>query len=270
MKAKIAVPLMLFSTIVAAEEYRSFSTVDYSHSETDFLELDQFSLTSTWFFDDKATLGPLKEFEYINRTSNVFGRYSRFDSGGNFYRAAVGGEYFAGNWLLGGSYDDGDGPRLLTGTVGYLFSEDFLLSVDAVKLGNLDTDLVLDARYNHRLGGNDYIGFNLRVDDDFDSREIASKYFTRLAGDTWLAVGLAYNFIEGAEDPWSVTGDYYFSERTSVALGVGKHDRYSLGLSHFFNRNVALELGYSTMEVDVPGSSSLDEDVYRAGVTIQF
>lgn len=269
MNLKAFLPLMLCSSFVVAEEYRSFSDVDYSHTETGPFELDELIIGSTWYFDTKESLGPLTEFEYINRTSNIFGTYSRFDATETFDAAVLGGEYFAGNVLLGGSYRILDEFDVFSGTVGYLFTSNILVSLDAVKAEDIDTDYFVSARYNHQLRGNDYIGFNVSTDVEFDTKALSSRYFTRLGGENYLAAEVSYTFADDAEDFWALDGDYYFSKRTSLGLGIAKNEVYSLDLAHFFNDNIAVELGYTTSRND-DFDLDLDVDSYQLGITVQF
>ena len=273
MTLKAALPLMLFSAIALADEYRSFSDVDVSRSESRVVEIDQFTIGSTWYFDQKETLGPLKEFEYINKTSNIFGSYSRFESesGGMAFDSdfpVIGGEYFAGNVLMGGSYRKLDDFEAFSGTLGYLVNSNFLVSLDAFKVEDQDNQYFVSARYNHQLGGSNYIGFNFRTDDDFDTREVSSRYFTQLAGETHLAAELSYTFVDDFDDFWSLGADYYFNKQTSLGLGIAKNEFYSLDFTRFFNRNIAVELGYSTSSNDA--FADLDVDTYQLGVTVQF
>lgn len=268
--AKVAFPLMLCSSIAAAEEYHWISGADFTRTDTRIADFDAFSLGSTWYFDGKETLGPLNEFAYINTTSNIFGSWSRFDGLSNDAdQVGIGGEYFAGNLLLGGSYLNLDDVDFFTGTVGYLFSENFLVSVDAAKVEGAGTNYLFNARYNHPLRGNAYLGFNFSTDDEFDGKNLSSRYFTPLAGNDYLALEVSWSIFDDAdEELWAVEGDYYFSERTSLGLGIAEDEVYSFDFTHFFNENVALELGYTTSDDD--SGFDFDVDSYQLGVTFQF
>lgn len=270
MNLKSILPLILLPSIVIAEEYRSISNLDYSRFETGPLELDQFAFGSTWYFDRKVTLGPLNEFEYINKTSNIFGAYTRFEGmNADFDDALIGGEYFAGNLLVGGSYRNLEDFDVVTGTVGYLLNSNFLVSLDAVKAEDIDAEYFVNARYDHQLGGTNYIGFHFRTDDEFDTKEISSRYFTQLASENYLAAEVSYTIFDNADDIWALDGDYYFNQRTSLGLGIAKDEVYSLDFTHFFTRNIAVELGYTTSRNDDTGLD-LDLDAYQLGITAQF
>lgn len=280
MNLKVLLPLVLSSSVAFAEDYHSISDFDYTRSDFGTLvfagqrfttEQDLYTLSSTWYFDSKETLGPLNEFEYINKTSNIFGAWSQFDgSGSHAHQATIGGEYFAGNFLLGGSYTGLDGPDGFTGTLGYLFSDAFLISAEALKTEGLDTHYLFNARYNHQLSGTNYIGFNFSTDDEFDVKTISSRYFTRLSGESYLAAEISYTlFPNNIEDLWTFEGDYYLNRRTSLGLGVAKDDTYSFDFTHFFTENVALKLSYATRDLDAQFIEG-DFKSYSLGLTVQF
>lgn len=270
---KVLVPLVLCSSAALAEDYHSISDFDYVWAELGPFQSDTYTLSSTWYFDSKQTLGPLNEFEYINKTSNIFGSWTQFDES-DAHQAEIGGEYFAGHFLLGGSYSGDNGPDRFTGTLGYLFSDNFLVSADALKFeGDDDTYYFFNARYNHQLSGTNYIGFNFRTDDEFQLNTISSRYFTKLSGESYLAAGVSYTFVDDFDDSWTLEGDYYFSPRTSLGLGVSSNDTYSFDFTHFFTESIALELNYATRDDDsrLPFTNvDLDLQRYSLSLTFQF
>lgn len=274
MKTKTLFPLLLASAVTAAhaEEYQSITDFDYSRTEIGSFKTDQYTLGSTYYFTPRMTMGPLKEFEYINRSSNVFGGYSYFDTDfDNVDSAIVGGEYFAGNLLVGGAYQNTEDQDAYYASVGYLASPDLLFRVDAEKFEDQDTDYFASAQYNHRLGGSDYLGFTLRVDDDLDYRELSSKYFAEFGRGSYIALSLNYASLDGDyvsvggdDNTWSTKADYYFNKATSVGLGYDKDDNYLVDFSHFFQENIALELAYSS------NADDSDLDTYTLGLRAQF
>lgn len=260
-----ALPLMIFSASVAAEEYTSISEASYTNTEYTSFETDRFDIGTTYFFAPKETMGPLKEFEYINKTTNIFAGYSYLDfDEEDRDLLSVGGEYFAANgFVVGGSVSDFDGSNLYTASVGYLFSPNFLLSLEGVKPEDEDTEYFVNARYNHQLGGNDYIGFNFFTDDDFDSRTLSSKLFKALGGETWITASASYTANDDFDDFWDLGAEYYFSKATSIFAGYDKEETVELGVSHFFNRNIAGKMAYTT-------NSDTDVDTFQLGVTVQL
>ncbi|MFC6981684.1 putative porin [Microbulbifer taiwanensis] len=273
MKFKFAaLPLMVFAASAAAEEYTSISEANYTNTEYASTDTDRFDIGTTYFFAPKESLGPLKEFEYINKVTNIGAGYSYLDfDGGDADTLNVRGEYFtASGFVFGASYSDtsfdsdfqsGDSDSH-TLSAGYLFNPDFLAQVHRVKGDDSDAVYFADLRYNHRLSGNDYIGFNFVADDEFDSRTLSSKLFKDL-GETYLTANATYVSNDDADNYWSVGAEYYFSKETSVFADYDEVETFELGVSHFFNRNVAGKLAYTT-------NNDTDVDAFLLGVTVQL
>jgi len=260
-----------------ADQYQSISEGQYSQVDTDSAEVDQYTIGSTYFFAPRNTLGPLDQFEYINKASNLFGAYSRaevdyknyywFDEpSGTTDTSVVGGEYFASNnVVIGAAIQDAGETEVYHASVGYLFSPNFLLTLESATPQNEDTGFSIDARYNHQLNGTDYIGFDFSVDDNLDTRTLSSKYFKDLGGETYLVARASYVSDDDRNDDfWSIGGDYYFSKMTSIGFDYDESERYTFGLSHFFTRNIAAKLAYSSTNDDY------DLDQYQIGVTVQL
>ncbi|MGL6160958.1 putative porin [Microbulbifer sp.] len=270
MKFKFAaLPLMIFAASAAAESYQSISEAKYINTETDTpfgsVDTDQVNIDTTYYFSPLETRGPLKEFDYIIKSSKVSAAYSYLDTeGGDTDALGVGGEYFAANgFVVGGSYIDSDGADLHTLSAGYLFTPSFLATVRRAKVEGGDAVYFADLRYNHELGGSDYIGFNFSTDDDFDSRTLSSKFFKDLGGETWFVADASYTSNDDFDNNWDIGAEYYFSKETSVGIGYNKAETFDLGVSHFFNRNIAGSLAYST-------NNDLDVDQFLLGLTVQL
>jgi len=270
MKFKFAVlPLMVFAASAAAESYQSISHAELSSTEYDTpfgsVDTDEINIDTTYFFAPKEALGPLKEFEYINKVTNLSAAHSYLDVDGSDSDAlGIGGEYFAANgFVVGGAYTDSEDSDVNTLSAGYLFTPDFLAQVHRVKIEGFDADYFADLRYNYALGGSDYVGFNFIADDDFDYRTLSSKFFKALPGQTWLVLGGEYTSIDQGENSWDLDAEYYFSKETSVNVGYNKSETFELGVSHFFNRNIAGSLAYNT-------NSDTDVDTFLLGVTVQL
>lgn len=249
MKFKFAaLPLMIFTVSAAAESYQSISEANYRNIENPVSDIDVLDLDTAYYFSPLETRGPLKEFDYIIKSSDVFAKYNYEDfDDGDIDTLEVGGDYFADNGLVvGGSYTDSGDLAQHTVSAGYLFTPGFLAQVRREKAEDSDAIYFADLRYNHELGGSDYIGFNFVTDDDFDYRELTSKFFKELPGQTWLVLKGGYASIDGAENNWNLGGEYYFSKKISVNVDYNKAETIELGFSHFFNRNVASKLAYTT------------------------
>jgi hypothetical protein len=262
MTLKYILPLIaLTATAVSAEEYQLFNELRADHLRVSGESETLWSLNSTYFFDKKQTLGPLDQFEYINKVTNVGAGFSRFD-GENFW--SIGGEYFAeNNLVLSARYTDNAGSHATSVGIGYLISKDFIIRAQAAKPEEGDTSYRFSASYNHQLQGNDYVGFTAYTDDEFDQYGISSKYFASLGADRFIAVGvsLAEQFDRST---WAANADYYFSKMTSVGMSYSKEDSYSLNAKHFFNQNWALEAGFAS------NTDNSDYKAYSLSVSGQF
>lgn len=266
MKFKFAaLPLMVLAATASAESYNSITNAAYTNVESQNSDVDIFGVGSTYYFAPLETTGPLKEFEYIIKTTNLYGNYQYADfDGGDADALTLGGEYFAANgFMVGAEVTESDNADSNTLSAGYLFTPDFLLSVERVDPDFGDAENYVNARYNHRLGGTDYIGFNFNTDDDFDSQTLSSKLFKDLGGETWLAVDASFTNNDDFDNDWTVGAEYYFSKETSVGAGYEDDETFDLNVSHFFNRNVAGRLTYAT-------NSDTDVDQFLLGLTVQL
>ncbi|WP_250461667.1 putative porin [Microbulbifer litoralis] len=266
MKFRFAVlPLMVFAATASAESYNSITTATYENAEYPTTDLDTFDIGSKYYFAPLETMGPLKEFEYIIDTTNLYGNYRYTDyDGGDTDTMTLGGEYFAANgFMVGAEVTESDGNDGNTLSAGYLFNPNFLLSVHRVDQDNSDAENYVGARYNHSLGGTDYIGFDFETDDDFDTQSLSSKLFKGLGNETWVAVEAGYVNFDEADNYWNVGAEYYFSKETSVGAGYDERETFDLSVSHFFNRNVAGNMTYAT-------NNDTDVDQFLLGVTVQL
>ncbi|WP_444906835.1 putative porin [Microbulbifer sp. SSSA008] len=274
-----ALPLMLVAATAGAEEYNSFTNSTYENYEYTYsntgsagvtkrksYDADYFNLGTTYFFGGKETLGPLKEFEYINKVSNVSAGFSHSNFGSEDIDSfTVGGEYFASNGIVVGAgiYDLWE-SNVDYQSIGYLFSPDFLVKLNHVD-NDSDNEFSVEARYNHQLNSTDYVGFNLFVDEESDNRILSSKYFVHLSGEQYLTAELTYNSVKEYDDFWALGTEFFFSQRTSVEFDYNEQEDYKLGMTHFFNRNIAVEAAYLSNN-DVSG----DLDIYQLGLTVQL
>ncbi|WP_444945925.1 putative porin [Microbulbifer sp. VTAC004] len=261
-----ALPLMLLAATTTAEEYNSFTKASYSDIESGSVDADRFDFGTTYYFSGKETLGPLKEFEYINKVSNVSAGFSHYNIGSfDSDTFSAGGEYFTSSgFVIGAGIIDLWESNVDYQSIGYLFSPDFLVTLNHVD-DDSDNEFSLNARYNHQLNSTDYIGFNLFVDEEFDTRSLSSKYFTHLGGEQYLTAELTYTNYDEGDDYWSLGTEYFFTQRTSIGFSFDENDEYKLGVNHFFNQNFAVEAAYVSNT-----DSDFDYDVYQLGLTVQL
>ncbi len=264
MKLKLAAAAVVLSSTVSAQDYQWFSDLTLIQNDTAGISTDAFSLFGQYYFDNKTALGPYSEFEYINKTSNVFAHYLNVESG-DFYESTIGGEAFLGNVLLGASFSDSKGDDSSNSlSFGYLFNDDFLVRVDRHDGDNMDAYYIISADYNHQLNDTDYVGFSVAIDDETDYLSLSSKYFTHLGNDRYLTLQASYEDFD-FDDAWALGASYYFSKATSVSAMFGSEDTVDLGVQHFFNPNVALHFNYTESEFE-----TIDSETVYVGVTAQF
>ncbi|WP_231759006.1 putative porin [Microbulbifer elongatus] len=266
MKFKFAaLPLMLVSAVASAEQYNSFTDVDYTSADYGSADVDTLSFQSQYYFGALETLGPRKEFNYILPVSNIYGGFDYVDfDGGDSDALNIGGEYYTGQWKLFGELRDNDVSTDYSVGAGFLFTPNFLAEVEAVKPEDQDTVLFFRGQYNHQLSGTDYIGFTAEVDDEFDYRSVSSKYFTALAGGQYLTAELALVDVDGADLFWGGELEFYFNENTSIGAAYDENESYEFKATHFFNRNVAGKVAYGS------NGDADDLDIFSLGVTVQL
>ncbi|MBU1310052.1 MAG: putative porin [Gammaproteobacteria bacterium] len=262
MTLKYVLPVIaLAATAVSAEEYQLFTGLQADHYRVSGDNETNWNLNGTYFIDKKVTLGPLDQFEYINKVTNISASFARlFDN--NAW--SIGGEYFAENGLVvSASHGRVSGDYQNQLGLGYLVSDNLIVRAEAFKSEGSSTDYRFSASYNHQLQGNDYVGFTAYTDDEFDYFGISSKYFASLGEARFIAAGITIEDNDGSID-WAAAADYYFSKMTSVGLSYTKADNYSLNAKHFFTPNWAVEGSFASNT----GDSALK--TYSLGVIGQF
>lgn len=247
MSFKFVLPIIALSAAaaVAAEEYQLFTELKADHVRVSGANETNWALDGTYFFDKKQTLGPLDQFEYINKVSNIGASFNRvFDN--NVW--AVDGEYFfANNIVVSASHQYFDSDfNISTFGLGYLLADNFIVRAEGIKAKGESTDFVFSASYDHKLqNSNDYIGFTASVDDDFDNFAISSKYFASFGQASYFAIGLGLADYDGTT-AWNTELDYYFTKLTSVGVTYNKQDDFSVNAKHYFSSNWAVNAGYGS------------------------
>ncbi|MBQ4834638.1 putative porin [Pseudoalteromonas sp. MMG010] len=258
--AVIISSILLSSTAAAADSYNSISNLSYKDSDNN----DTVAVDSIYYLAPKKTLGPLDQFEYINKQTNVYGSYADDDASDI---TAVGGEYFFNQFVIGAEYENldfGSHAEQYKLTGGYFFNPNLLAKVTLVENKDGDDYALFDLAYNHMLNSTDYIGVTLTADDDFDYRSVAAKYFIDLQQGNYLTVEGTFDSLDNSEDQWDVETNYYFSKATSVFANYNKQDTYSFGAQHFINKNIGLKVGYEN------NADDSDNDAYFANMRFQF
>jgi len=262
MKIKALLPLLALaaSGSAMANDYQTFSSINYSEIDTANASADGWWVTSQHYLGKKESLGPLNEFDYINNTSNVFGTFADWD-GDNYWN--LGGDIFLGNIKLGATYSDSDGYNTKSFRLGYLVTDDFLVELEGVDSEGFDTEYWLSAQYTMQLKGKDYVGFTYRTDDELDVHNLSAKYFTSLGGDRYLTTGVQLSESDFGSY-WGVNAGYYFSKFTSIQASYDEDEDYDVMFKHYFTNNYAFNAGYMSSFDDS------DFDGWTIGFSGQF
>jgi len=259
--------LLLASTTAMAANYQTLGSINYLKLNNDVVHSDTYGASLRYFLNKKTSLGPLDEFEYINKTSNIYGG---FGDGNNANAYQVGGELFVNKWLVGGSYNyldkDNGNDDAYSLKLGYLISDNLLVKAQAMH-NNGDTLYNFSAAYNVQLNNQDYIGFTYNTDDKFNAQTISSKYFAALGNNNFLTAGLSYTKNDNSGDDLMASVGYYFTPNTSVSASYNDNDDYTIGAKHYFNKNYALGVGYSS---NASANDIEDYDLYSVNFTAQF
>lgn len=282
MKIRALILIFLVSTGLGAEDYTIISSLGLSTSKTNgvlfttatITEIDATALGFTRYFGGKPSLGPLNEFDYINRTSNISVSHIRTNETNTFMWGSgssltfnedenltlLGGEAFFDRAMVGvgfsrASNTDSDSK---TFSLGLLPNENILVRLDVIEPGEdwSSNHLTIKGNFDHN--STNYFGFTLEYNNDVELRGLSGRYFSALGGDTYFALDVEYlDFLN--IHALDIGGSYYFSRTTSVSVLLVQNDLdsstnsdtlYRLGFSHFFNKNIALEVSYGTSNAD--------------------
>ena len=226
----IALSLSLLSTSVLAQDYQTEVNVNYAKVDN----FDIISLSGAYYFDAVNTENTAwAEAAFMGQKNNVNLSYVDFD--GDADQISLGGQFYNNDIYasLNVNYVDVDGvgsDTIITGELGYFFSEDWLVAISG-------------------------------TDEDFsDTLGIRTKYIAKLDNNKFFNFEAAYS---DATEDFTLVGDYYWTAKSSVGLTLSDQDGFDFGLqaSHFFTPSVALNVTYSALEND---------DLIGVGITGRF
>ena len=227
---KLALSLSLLSTSVFAQDYQTEINASYGQIDS----IDILSLSGSYYFDAVNTKNTAwAEAAFMGQKSNLNLSYLDFD--GDVDQLSFGGQYYNNNVYaaLNVNYVDIDGfgsDTSFSGELGYFFAEDWLVAIS----GN---------------------------DEDFsDTLGIRTKYIATLGNGQFFNFEAAYS---DASEDFTISGDYYWTEQSSIGLTLSDEDGYDFGVqaSHFFTPSVALNVSYDAFEND---------DLISVGITGRF
>ena len=258
----------------AADSYQTFFDAGYTAVDREYEQqdssfnsnMDAWRLSAAYYFSPRPTMGPNKEFQFINQQSFIRGSVLSGDDGD---AQGIQGEYLFNNWVISGDASFSDFNDTATIGLGYFFTKDFKVSVyntsyDSAS-GLFDSDkshFSFKAEYVVPLKNNDYLGFALDTDEDFNYSTVNSKYLTQVGSEQYISVNVSATVygdeLSDNDDAISTRAEFYFTKRTSLYAGVqlrGDADGYSVGATHFFNDNSSLSVGYADYDVSMESAA---------------
>jgi hypothetical protein len=267
----VLIPALILghSSQISAEEYQSFTNASYSKNDYKNADTTSFGINTSYFFDARTTLGPLNQFKYINKISNISAGYNHsklessslemsnfpdYNSKGNTNTISVNGEWFSGDILFGGGYsyidhehsssfDNGstvesyqfdNNSDAFHLSAGYLFSDDLLVKVNMNKYEGTDEYFTMYVDYNWQLGDVDYVGFTYSTDENLDFHNISAKYFMDLADDSYLILGAVYIYDNSVRYSNEYDRDDSF---------------WSTNASYYFNDKTSISADYNENDI---------------------
>lgn len=91
------------SSVAGAEEYQLFTHAVMQNRQSDYDDLTFWQTSATYYFDKKATLGPLDKFSFINTTSYIaLGLRGNTEGNIDHGLANIGGEWISSHIGFGG------------------------------------------------------------------------------------------------------------------------------------------------------------------------
>ncbi|WP_177168822.1 putative porin [Thalassotalea agarivorans] len=282
---KILLALICLSAAlpVYAEQYRTIANTSLGKEEIkpsfgSNAKADFFNFNAIYYFDDKLALGPLDEFGYLNRISNVYGSANHLQNDSfTLIDYHVGGDWHLGDFIVGAEIrgidisnrnDFQDDNKILKGKLGYFIDENLLFNL-TYNYDDETKDSMVDIGVNYQviLPGYDYVGFGYKTNDELDVHSVDVQYFSNINESQYIRLYAEYNYwVDAENDSWSVGANYNISQNTSfyATLDVSG-DSYSVGAKHYFNRSWALAGEYRELDADIA-----DVSQYTLTVSMQF
>ncbi|NVK57687.1 MAG: putative porin, partial [Alteromonadaceae bacterium] len=220
----------------SADSYQTFLNANYSARDSEFEQqdvlykdnTDTWTLNAAYYFTPRPTMGPNKEFQFINQQSFISGSILSKD---DYDAQAVAGEYLFGDWVISGAASFSDNNDSVTVGMGYFITQDLKLSVSNTSYdsaGDLfdsdESQFTFSADYVIPLKNNDYLGFSFNTDEDFAINTLDTKYLTQVGTEQYISVKASAVFygdeLDDNEDSMSASAEFYFSKKTSVNVGA--------------------------------------------------
>ncbi|NVJ61374.1 MAG: putative porin [Gammaproteobacteria bacterium] len=239
------------SGFVYAQDYQFFG--DAYYVDLDDLDSEVIGVAAQYYFNDIASRGPLREFDYLITETNVYGSLSKLDTPvGSTNITNLGGEVYIGRFLFGLNHTDFEDADETEVKFGYLFQPNLQADITLLD-SDSPYDFILGATYQHDMGNNRYLGFRVETDDEIDTVSLESKYFTPMSGGRFLTVYAQLVTSDIDDDDFLIGSDYYFNTMASVGAtvfdgGIG------INGSFYFDQNFALSAEYQDADLEDGGN----------------
>ena len=253
---------------LAADSYQYEVAIGQSRLEEGPLDVNQTTIGGRYYFAPVSTLnGPRAEAAFINRSANVFATYqynnikTKWGMDGSISASQFGGVYTDkdSDLYLSGAITNvnNTGRKVIDGSVGWYFDDNWLVKLDVEREDN------------------DFY-------DDFTNIGLTSKALFKLDSGHQVNAEFGYKHFDsdrgnGANNNYSVAGDYYLSNDLSVGLkyewdagGMGENSHATtLRSNWYFNDTMALNASYTSGSIGYSGSFAY-MDSLSVGLNMRF
>lgn len=244
-----------------------------------------YSASATYFFQplNYGANTPWAEVAFVNRIASVTGQVN-YRQDENIVDLGSAGAFELGAELkqFGATYiyRNANSPHSLSASIGYA-----RIKSDQISFNRFNEpwfpiyqapDVTIQTRtaniYNYAVGYDYYIKDGWTVGADLELEESSSTDATQFRLKTnrlWdlgnsKSVGIhaavsrnEIKWVNSTQDEWmlELEGRYYFNTKTGIAIGARLPEdsfskTYTLGLNHFFSKNVSLAIGYEYIDID--------------------
>ena len=208
-----------FHGVAQAQDYQVEAGIFYIDFDGDDHAI---GVDGIFYLDQVQTAGrPLAEAAFLGRNNNIFASYVTVDDL-DIDIFSLGGEFWINDFYVAAAYTDFDGDAEYDVALGYMLSDNLLLSVIYSDGEEIEEETIsLNAKYVAKLGNN-FVNLEASISDT--------------DGDTGIAV----------------LGDYFFTNEFSAGVRVsdsgvsGEKTAYGVGARYFFTPTISGELEYET------------------------
>ena len=234
------------SCLKTRREYRDVAPIFIQWYGVDYFDvrhLDKINIEGRYYYRNMFVGGAYaRHDEYINHvTYHAENDYSYAFNSGSYDSYLSNDDIYINPYSYSytkyAMYVDHDTYR---GEIGYLFSDDFEVSLIGVDSDRIDAEFFLNVAYKYQLRDVDYIGARISLNDDIRDSSLSLKYFTVLKWGDYLSAEAS--LVD--EDDWAVDVSYYFNERLSIGINTAKGGMTYFRSKYYFRKNYYLMASY--------------------------